>query len=175
MTDLSHIAESLHPLAIPLDDCHLDPANARTGHDIDGIAASLSRYGQRKPIVVNAAEGMKIEAGNGTWQAAKALGWSMIAAVVVSDDNMTAVGFGIADNRIGDKSTWDLETLKALVDSIDPDLDLPTGFADGEIEAMLEAAGINAPLPEDWKEYGEDAADDVEYLECPECGHRWPK
>lgn len=31
------------------------------------------------------------------------------------------------------------------------------------------------PLPDDWKEYDESAADDVEFLECPECGHRWPK
>lgn len=136
-----YIAQALQPLAVPLGDCHLDPANARRGHAIDQIAASLSRYGQRKPIVVNRAEGMKIEAGNGTWQAAKSLGWSHIAAVIVDDDPMTAVGFGIADNRLGDLSEWDAETLQALVDGLDPDLDLPTGFSDGELEAMLAELG----------------------------------
>jgi len=29
--------------------------------------------------------------------------------------------------------------------------------------------------PNDWKEYDESAADSVEYHECPECGHKWPK
>jgi hypothetical protein len=35
------------------------------------------------------------------------------------------------------------------------------------------AAGLEPP--DEWPEYDESAADDVEYLECPECGHTWPK
>ena len=27
----------------------------------------------------------------------------------------------------------------------------------------------------DFKEYDEDVADEVEYLTCPQCGHKWPK
>lgn len=33
----------------------------------------------------------------------------------------------------------------------------------------------NGDMPEDWKEYDENAADDVQYCECPECGHKFPK
>ena len=121
MPNLDHIIPDLRPLAIHLDDLKLDAANARTGHALDRIAASLHRYGQRKPVVVNRSEGNKIEAGNGTWQAAKSLGWSHIAAVFVEDDPMTAVGYGIADNRLGDLSEW-MRTLQALVDGLDPDL-----------------------------------------------------
>ena len=29
--------------------------------------------------------------------------------------------------------------------------------------------------PPDFKEYGEDAADGVEMIECPACGHSFPK
>ncbi|MBK8434505.1 MAG: ParB N-terminal domain-containing protein [Chloroflexi bacterium] len=135
------IVEDLRPLAMPIDDCHLDPANARTGHDVDQIAGSLHAYGQRKPIVINRLAGGRIEAGNGTWQAAKALGWTEIAAVVVEDDPMTAVGFAVADNRTAELSRWDGETLKALLDGLDPDLELPTGFKEGELDALLAELG----------------------------------
>jgi hypothetical protein len=37
---------------------------------------------------------------------------------------------------------------------------------------MIESQG---PLPDEWTEYDESAADDVEWNECPECGHKWPK
>ncbi len=32
----------------------------------------------------------------------------------------------------------------------------------------------NEPAPE-FKEYDESVADDVEFIECPNCGHKWPK
>ena len=68
------------------DSVSIDPANLRL-HDDENIAAikgSLARFGQRKPIVVNR-EGNVIEAGNGTWAAAKSLGWPKIAAVFVEE------------------------------------------------------------------------------------------
>lgn len=140
-----NIIEALRPLATPIDDLHLDSANARTGHDIERIAGSLSQYGQRKPIVANRSEANKVEAGNGTWQAAKSLGWTHVAAVFVEDDPMTAVGYAIADNRTAELSRWDLETLQTLMASIDPEME--TGFADGELEELLRAAGLDAPAP----------------------------
>ena len=145
------IVTDLLPLATPIDAMHLDPVNARTGHDVERIAASLDQYGQRKPVVVNRSEADKVEAGNGTWQGAKRLGWTHVAAVFVEDDPMTAVGYAIADNRTAELSRWDLETLETLLGSIDPDLGLETGFADGELDELLRAAGIEpnaAPLGE---------------------------
>ena len=145
------IVADLLPLATPIDAMHLDPVNARTGHDVERIAASLDQYGQRKPVVVNRSEADKVEAGNGTWQGAKRLGWTHVAAVFVEDDPMTAVGYAIADNRTAELSRWDLETLETLLGSIDPDLGLETGFADGELDELLRAAGIEpnaAPLGE---------------------------
>lgn len=144
MSELMYIIESLRPLAIPIADCHLDPTNARTGHAVDRIAGSLRQYGQRKPIVVNASEGNKIEAGNGMWLAAKSLGWTHIAAVMVEDDPMTAVGYGIADNRPGDLSRWDTEVLSMLVDSLPPET--YTGFEGDELDVLLAelGAGLDA-------------------------------
>jgi hypothetical protein len=38
----------------------------------------------------------------------------------------------------------------------------------------IELGVIDEPFPE-FKEYDESIADDVEYIECPSCGHKWPK
>lgn len=172
---MAHITPQLQPLAVPVDSIHLDPANARKGHAVDRIAASLAQYGQRKPIVVNRKEGNKIEAGNGTYQAAVKLGWTEIAAVFVEDDPMTAVGYGIADNRLGDLSEWDTDTLQTLINSLDPELNLTTGFDEGELDDMLaELERSNEvsekQVPEDFAEYNEDI--DTQYC-CPKCGYEW--
>ena len=134
--NLDHITPDLRPLAKPIDDYYPDPTNARTGHDVERIAASLKKYGQRTSIVINRQENGKIEKGNGTWRAAKFLGWSHIAVVREDDDPVTAVSYGIDDNRTGDLSEWDLDILEKLIDSL-PD-DALVGFKEGEAEALLE-------------------------------------
>lgn len=134
---LGYIVEGLRGLAVPIDQVHEDAANARTGHAVERIAGSLRQYGQRKPIVANRLEGGRVIAGNGTLRAARSLGWSHIAVVWVEDDAATAVGFGIADNRVGDLSRWDVEALGGLLQAVDPD-EVFTGFDAAEISAILE-------------------------------------
>ena len=101
-------------MAVPIDSLHEDPANARVGHDLTRIAASLKAYGQRKPIVANRLQDGKIEAGNGTYRAARQLGWSHVAVVFVDDDPATAAAFGIADNRVAEFSRWDEDVLREI-------------------------------------------------------------
>lgn len=128
------IAESLLPLVAPIQDLHEDPANARKGHAIERIAASLAVYGQRKPIVVNRAQGGKVEAGNGTLRAAISLGWAHIAVVFVDDDAATAAAYGIADNRLGDLSEFDPDILNELMPTLEG---LETGFTPEELAKLL--------------------------------------
>lgn len=152
MTDeLLYIAEGLRGLAVPIDSLHLDPANARANHALDRIAASLKAYGQRKPIIANRLQDGKIEAGNGTWLAAKMLGWTHIAVVFVDDDPATAAAYGIADNRLSELSEWDKDALGALLPTIE---DLFTGFTEGEIRDLLGERGdglLIDPGPQDEK------------------------
>ena len=117
--DRSQIAEQLRPLAVPCADLLLDPANARRHPEpnLQAIIGSLRAYGQRKPVVVNRRTGT-VEAGNGTLQAALALGWSHLAAVYVDDDPMTAAGFSIADNRTAELAEWDRAALDKLLGEI---------------------------------------------------------
>jgi len=150
--ELIYIAEGLRSLAIPIDELHIDPANARANHALDRIAASLKAYGQRKPIIANRLQGGKIEAGNGTWMAAKKLGWTHIAVVFVEDDAATAAAYGIADNRLSELSAWDLDALGALIPTVD---DLFTGFTEAEIRDLLGEQGggmLVDPGPQDDKE-----------------------
>lgn len=146
--DLGYIAEALRPLAVPVGELHEDPTNARKGHAVDRIAASLKTYGQRKPVVANRAQNGKIEAGNGTYRAAKTLGWSHIAVVWVEDDAATAAGYGIADNRLGDLSEWDTDVLADVVGSLE---DMFTGFTVAELDELLpdrKGQGLDDPGPQ---------------------------
>ena len=54
---------------VPVDSLHNDPANVRKHgeQNLAAIKASLARFGQQKPIVVNADGG--VIAGNGTLMA----------------------------------------------------------------------------------------------------------
>ena len=133
------IIESLKSLAVPIDSLKGLPGNPRRG-DVDAVATSLSRFGQRKPIVVRRDDGTII-AGNHTWQAAKKLGWSEIAVAYVGDDDVTAQAYALADNRTAELGDYDDELLKALIDSVgevDPELLKDTGWSDDAVKELLQ-------------------------------------
>jgi site-specific DNA-methyltransferase (adenine-specific) len=133
------IIESLKSLAVPIDSLKGLPGNPRRG-DVDAVAASLSRFGQRKPIVVRKDDGTII-AGNHTWQAAKKLGWSEIAVAYVGDDDVTAQAYALADNRTAELGDYDDELLKALIDSVgevDSELLKDTGWSDDAVAELLQ-------------------------------------
>lgn len=132
--------DQLAPLLVPLAELSHDPRNARA-HDarsIDAVQASLGAYGQVKPIVADA-QG-RIIAGNGTFTAAQALGWSHLAVVRFTGTPAQATAYGIADNRTAELSTWDegvlAELLVELADEGTP-AELPVGFTDDEVASFL--------------------------------------
>jgi ParB-like chromosome segregation protein Spo0J len=171
--DLAYIAEPLRPLAVPCDILILDPANPRRHGEpnLEAIKGSLTTYGQRKPVVARR-ETRTVIAGNGTVEAARALGWTHLAVVFTDDDVVTAIGFAIADNRTAELAEWDDEVLDRLLREVRVD--------DERLQQMLadlaEAEGIvareaDAPTPpEEFPEVGEDI--DTEHC-CPKCGYRW--
>lgn len=120
-----------------------DPANARkhSARNLDAIKGSLTKFGQQKPIVIDA-KGVVV-AGNGTLAAAKDLGWDKIDAVRTKLEGPEAIAFALADNRTAELAEWDTEilteTLKALKD-IDFDLDA-IGFDEDFMTALAPAGG----------------------------------
>jgi hypothetical protein len=141
-TPKRQIVGGLDALAVPIEELSHDPANARTHspRNIEAIKTSLRQFGQRKPIIVQA-DGMLVRAGNGTLEAAKQLGWTSIAALVVDEDNVTATAFALADNRTAELAEWDFEALsmnvRGLIDDGVSVEDL--GWEQFEIEPLLEA------------------------------------
>lgn len=134
-----HIAPGLRALAVPISKLIPDPANARTHSDrnVETIKASLLRYGQRKPVVVNRRTG-EVEAGNATVAAALALGWGEIAAVYVDDDPKTAAGYSVADNRTAELAEWDDGALARTLAFLRDEHQLEhVGFDDADLDRLL--------------------------------------
>jgi site-specific DNA-methyltransferase (adenine-specific) len=134
----TYIAEGLRHLAVPIETLVPDAANARRHgpRNMEAIKASLARWGQRQPIVVQR-KGMVVRAGNGRLEAAKAIGWTHIAAIIVDDESADAVAFAIADNRTAELAEWDTETLATLLDTLPQEVKVDTGFTDADLAAML--------------------------------------
>lgn len=128
-----NVATDLRRLLLPIDTLTPDPANARLHPErsIEGIKASLLRFGQRKPIVVDE-RGVTI-AGAGVLMAAKALGWSKVAAVRCELTGAERTAYAIADNRVAELSTWDREALTRMLKELPSDLVDASWFTAEEI------------------------------------------
>jgi len=119
---------------LPLDQLHPDPANARRHpqRNLDQIMSSLARFGQQKPIVIDASN--IVRAGNGTLAAAKALAWTHLDVVRTELLGVEATTFAIADNRTAEPAAWDREMLAAAM--ADPEVG-DIGFDSKEVDHVL--------------------------------------
>lgn len=146
------------------------------------VEASLRELGAGRSIVVD--KDGNVIAGNKTLEA-----WADIAdagdvvvvktrgdkLVIVQREDLDLVNDGrarklsIADNRSGEISlAWDAEILAGI--KLDDDGALEGLFSDDELGEILgDLSHVEFP------EYDESVADEVEYITCPECGHKWPK
>jgi len=120
---------------VPISSLTPDPANARkhSKRNLRAIVASLQRFGQQKPIVVDSRN--IVRAGNGTLAAAKSLGWTNIN--IVRSDLMSGelAAYSIADNRTSELAAWDTDILAGFLS----DTDLGNvGFTTSEIRRLLD-------------------------------------
>ncbi|HCX21524.1 MAG TPA: hypothetical protein DHN29_06390 [Cytophagales bacterium] len=110
-------------MKIEIEKLRHDPSNVRKHSDknIKAIEASLLRFGQQKPIVVD--QNLIVRAGNGTLQAAQNLGWKTIwiAKSKLSPSELTA--YAIADNRTAELAEWDMESLEEQLLALDDELE----------------------------------------------------
>jgi len=156
-------------VSIKVSDLSQDPANARKHDDryIDSIIASLRRFGQQKPIVIDASN--VVRAGNGTLEAAKRLGWDFIECVKTSLKGSDAIAYAIADNRTSELAEWDSDILAAQLSGLltdDEALANAAGFSAEEIEGMLEKLSDE---PESSSEEIDPEDFSLEH-KCPKCG-----
>lgn len=137
--------------SVELDSISQDPANVRRHgeRNLSAIVASLRKFGQQKPIVVSK-DGI-ILAGNGTYEAAKRLGWDKIEIVRSKLTGSEATAYAIADNRTSELAEWDdvalAETLRAL-QSEDFEIEA-AGYTDDEIGELIESLANDALGPKE--------------------------
>jgi hypothetical protein len=82
-----------------------------------------------------------VRKGNGTLQAAIAMGWDAIDCIRTELTSSDAIAYAIADNRTSELAEWDDDVLAAQLNGLladDPDLLDAAGFDEDELNKMLE-------------------------------------
>ena len=135
---------------VALDELHQDPANARAHDDINlgAIEASLARFGQAEPLVVQESS-KRVIGGNGRVTAMRRLGWNEADVVLLDVDDLQATALGIALNRSAELAEWDEATLARLLEQLREDDALDgVGFDDADIDALIASVdeGIGVEL-----------------------------
>ncbi|GAO40964.1 putative methyltransferase [Sphingomonas changbaiensis NBRC 104936] len=155
MTDVAVADREL--IELPIRQIRPYPANPREHpqRQIEMLAKSISKYGFNVPVLV--APDHELIAGHGRLEAAKALGFDTVPAIVLA--HLTAAqrrAYRIADNALSLKGSWSLELLatemQALVE-LDVEFDpVDLGFETAEFDGVLSNASGTAlsdqPVPE---------------------------
>lgn len=107
---------------VAIDSLTPDPQNARKHGEknLAAIKASLKKFGQVEPLVVNKRNNLII-GGNGRLEAMKALGLKEAAIVEVDLDNTQAAALAIALNRTGELAEWNDENLGKILQGLHED------------------------------------------------------
>ena len=145
--------------------------NKHPDSQIDLLARIIKAQGWRTPITISNQSGFIVR-GHGRLMAAKKLGVKEVPVDFQDYENEAAEWADLlADNRIQELSEIDLSEVQAILDEIEGiDVDL-TGYDASELLKTID----DSPPDVEFKEYDESTADDVEFITCHECGHKFPK
>ena len=139
-----------------IEDINPYEKNPRKNEDaVRDVAESIRHFGFKVPIIVDK-EGVII-AGHTRLKAAKKLG--MTEVPVIQADDLTeeqAKAFRVADNKVAERSLWDIDILKDELADLD---DIFTGFSDDELAELFEEEEIieeEEPEVEFTEELGEE-------------------
>ena len=126
---------------LPISSLTPNPRNARRHprKQINKLSKIIAKLGFSVPIIID--EDNVILAGHGRLEAAKELGLPEVPCVRLSDlSEAEKIAFSIAENRLGDESTFDDAAIKGLLielTGLDFDATL-TGFDPGEIDFRID-------------------------------------
>lgn len=150
-------------VTLPLDEVIPYPNNPRKipAHAIEAVARSIREYGYVQPIVVDSAHVVIV--GHTRLEAVRSLGWTEVPVLVASTlSEEKANEYRLVDNRVGEMTDWDYESLVAelrefergVLDDLFPELDLEvsqiesaTAPTQDEIEAASAAIQNVTPPP----------------------------
>jgi ParB-like chromosome segregation protein Spo0J len=135
----------------------------------DALAGVLSEVGWIQQVIVNQRTGHLID-GHLRVSLAMRQSEPTIPVLYVDVDEAEEALILATLDPLAAMAATDAAQLDALL------RDVSTGEA--AVQAMLDELAQNegiVPPDVEFKEYDESVADEVEYCECPNCGHRWPK
>lgn len=150
--------EALRAHLVPLSAVAPHPANPKD-HDLGAIAASIARFGQQQPILVQRSTGW-IVAGNGRWEATPMVGeleaalevgpgeaWTHIAAIFTEMDDLEAKAYALADNRTHDLGGYHDDKLAALLSELaGADQLMATGYDADDVDNLLASLRPFVPI-----------------------------
>lgn len=126
---------------------------------IQYVANSIKEFGFKVPLVIDSDN--VVICGHTRLLAAKQLGLKDVPCVVADDLTDEQIkAFRLADNKVGEIATWDLNKLQLELDFLDCNME-DFGF----IGAMEE------PDITDFLEDHENKTKEPKTFVCPECGH----
>jgi hypothetical protein len=161
-------------------------ANKHTARGIGALEKSIQSDGWIGAMTT-AADGEMIAGSARIETAAQVFGVEAEPIVIESDgsrpivvvrtdipkaDDPRAQRLALADNRVQELDlAWDVEVLAGLDAA-----DLEGLWTSQELSDLGQQWADEQKVPDvQFKEYDESVANEVEYLTCPECGHKWPK
>lgn len=126
---------------------------------IQYVANSIKEFGFKVPLVIDSDN--VVICGHTRLLAAKQLGLKDVPCIVADDLTEEQIkAFRLADNKVGEIATWDLNKLQLELDFLDCNME-EFGF----IGAMEE------PDITDFLEDHESKTKEPKTVVCPECGH----
>lgn len=147
-------AATAHGLAIsrvPIESLHLDPANARSHPDrnLESIVASLQRFDQVEPLVVQKSS-RRVIGGNGRLVAMQKIGWKECDIVELDVSDIEATALGIALNRTAELAEWDEPALAQILKLLRDEGALTgVGFDVPDIDELLASLGEGGGIVDD--------------------------
>ena len=171
------IAPALTHLAVPIAELQTMKGNPRRG-DIDALARSLDRFGQRIPIVASKpskrAKLRTVYAGNHRLEAARQLGWDQIPVIDADDlSERDRKAFALADNRISEIGYSDRDDLRVILEALDDEELLgEAGFDDKMLAELLDMEKLDLDESDFEPTDGSNMPrlDERAPVKCPNCG-----
>lgn len=127
---------------VPLSTLRTDEANARAHNETNlaSIVASLKRFGQVEPLLVQR-KSRTIVAGHGRLAAMLQLGWVDADIVELDIEGHGASALAVALNRTAELAEWDKAKLSAILNALSAEDSLDgVGFTAAELKVITAAA-----------------------------------
>lgn len=126
---------------------------------IQYVANSIKEFGFKVPLVIDSDN--VVICGHTRLLAAKQLGLKDVPCVVADDLTDEQIkAFRLADNKVGEIATWDLNKLQLELD-----------FLDCNMEEFAFISAMEEPDITDFLEDHESKTKEPKTVVCPDCGH----